>query len=198
MPLEGEITVLREERAEDMPLLTALRNDLDTQAWPIVLPPDFTTLMYTKRFEAREFSFAPDEGRFIIVHRGTGEFAGTISYTGLEPRYSATIGIMVAKKFWGTGVALDAQETLLRFLFIDLGLRIVRLWTHSGNGRAMGLAEKSGFRVSLRRRESVFNRGRLLDTVGMDILREEYFALHLELTDDLPTIGNVKGKDESL
>ena len=188
MPLEGKIIVLREERREDMPLLTALRNDLDTQAWGMSLPPDYTDLMYTKRFEAREFSFSPEEGRFIIEHKESGEFAGTISYTWLRPRFAATIGIMVDKKFWGKGVALDAQETLLHFMFVELGLRVVRLWTHSGNPQAIGLAEKSGFKIVFRRREAVFKSGQLLDGVGMDILREEYFALHPELTNTLPPI----------
>jgi RimJ/RimL family protein N-acetyltransferase len=188
MPLEGEIVTLREERPEDMAPLTALRNDLDTQAWSITLPPDYTELMLHKRHEAREFSFDRDDGRFIIVHKETGEVAGYVGYSGLEPRFSAMIGIMVSKPFWGTGVALDTQETLLRFLFLELGLRVVRLWTHSGNPRAIGLAEKSGFKVSLRQRESIFKNGQRYDNIGMDLLREEYFERHPELVDNLPPI----------
>ena len=95
---------------------------------------------------------------------------------------------MIAKSFWGTGAALDAQEVLLKFLFVELGLRSVRLWTHSGNPRAIGLAEKSGFRIAARTREAVFKNGELLDNVVMDLLREEYFALHPELVDKLPGI----------
>jgi RimJ/RimL family protein N-acetyltransferase len=188
MPLEGENILLREERAEDMPFLVGLRNDLETQAWSRTLPPDYTAPMYVKRFEAREFSFDRFDGRFIIVHKTSQEPAGTISYTGLEPRFSASFGLMVAKKFWGAGVALEAQEVLLKFLFTELGLRVVRLWTNSGNPRAVALAQKSGFKVSLRQRESVFRNGALFDNIGMDLLREEYFARRPELTDHLPVI----------
>lgn len=188
MPLDGELVTLREERPEDMPLLTALRNDLDTQAWSKALPPDYTENMYLKRFQAREYSYDPQEGRFIIVSSASGEFAGTISYTGLEPRWAATIGLMVEKKFWGTGIALDAQETLLNFLFLELGLRVIRLYTHSGNPRAVGLAKKSGFQVSVRHRQAIFKNGEIFDSIVMDLLREEYFALHQQLVDNLPSL----------
>jgi len=185
MPLEGELVILREERREDLDFLRALRNDMDTQAWSKSLPPDYTEPMYAKRFESREFSYDPAQGRFVIVHKETEELVGCVVYSDLERRLATTIGIIVAKEFWGTGVALDAQEVLLRFLFLDLGLRVVRLWTHSGNPRAIQLAPKSGFQVSARTRESIFKGGQLYDNVIMDLLREEYFARHPELTDHL-------------
>ncbi len=188
MPLEGKLVILREECADDLGFLQGLRNDLDTQAWSKTLPPDYTEPMFRKRFEAREFSFNRDDGRFIIVHKDTGELAGTINYTSLEPRFAATIGIMVARKFWNTGVALDAQEALLRFLFLELGVRVIRVWTHSGNPRAAKLAEKSGFRVSQRRRQAIFKNGELFDNLMIDLLREEYFARHPETEDNLPAI----------
>jgi RimJ/RimL family protein N-acetyltransferase len=188
MPLEGHLVILREERREDLDLLRELRNNMDTQAWSKSLPPDFTEPMYVKRFEAREFSYDPDEGRFIIVYKETGEWVGYIGYTHLERRFSADLGITICRKFWGTGAAFDAQEVLLRFLFVELGLRVVRLWTHSGNPRAVQLAQRSGFQVAGRLREAIFKDGKLYDTVMADLLREEYFALHPELTDNLPPV----------
>jgi len=178
MPLEGELVILREERRQDLGFLRALRNDLETQAWSKTLPPDYTEPTYAKRFEAREFSYDPREARFVIIHKDTGQRAGYISYTELERRFSTTIGLIVAKEFWGTGVALEAQEVLLHFLFQELGLRVVRLWTHSGNPRAVELAKKSGFQVSARMREAIFRAGKRH--------REEYFARHPELEDGLP------------
>jgi RimJ/RimL family protein N-acetyltransferase len=188
MALEGKLVVLREEQPEDMPRLTALRNDLETQAWNKTLPPDYTDSIYMKRFEAREFSYDPKEGRFVIISRENGEFAGLISYTELHPRWSATIGIMIVKKFWGTGFALDANEVLLKFLFIELGLRVVRLYTHSGNPRAVRLAEKIGFKIGVRQRQSVFKNGELYDNLVIDLLREEYFSGHPQLVDNLPPL----------
>jgi RimJ/RimL family protein N-acetyltransferase len=188
MALEGNLVILREQRREDLQNMVDLRNDLETQAWSLTLPPDYTLEMVTKRFDKREFSFDRQDGQFTILMKDSGEYAGLVSYTDLQPRFSATIGIIVAKKHWGGGVAFDAQEVLLKFLFDELGLRVVRLWTHSGNPRAVRLAEKSGFKVSLRMRQAVWKNGRLLDNLNMDLLREEYYALHPELTDNLPFI----------
>lgn len=188
MALEGELVILREERSEDMQPLVELRNDLETQAWSKTLPPDYTVPMYLKRFEEREFAFDRKDGRFIIESKATREFAGTISYTGLQPRWSTIIGIMLAKKFWGSGFAFDAQEVMLKFLFEELGLQVVRLFTHSGNPRAVGLAQKSGFQVSMRQREAIFKNGQVYDNLMMDLLREEYYEGHPDLADHLPSL----------
>ncbi len=186
MPLEGKRVILREQRREDLPFLQELQNDMEVQAWSKALPPDYTDVMYIKRFEAREFSYDPDEARFVIIDKETGERVGHMTYSDLEPRFSTMLGIMTARKFWGSGLAFDAQETILKFVFCELGVRVVRLFTHSGIPRAVKLAERSGFQVSARMREGNLKYCKLNDALLMDILREEYFALHPELTDPLP------------
>jgi len=186
MALEGRLVLLREERREDQAVFARLRNDLETQGWNVALPPSYTEAMHIKRFEAMEFSYDRDSARFSVERKETGELAGFITYSDLEPRLGATIGIAIAKPFWGTGVAFDAQEVLLRFLFLELGLRVVHLWSHSGNPRAIALAEKAGFSVSGRIREGMYKNGELLDTVVMSLLREAYFVQHTEFEDRLP------------
>jgi len=188
MGLEGKLVILREEQPGDMELLTQLRNDLETQAWSQTLPPDFTEAMHTKRFEGREFSYDRQDGRFMIVDKASGETIGTIGYSSLQSRWEATFGLMIARKFWGAGIALDTQEVLLSFLFEELGVRVVRLWTHSGNPRGGGLAKKSGFQESYHQREAIFKSGQLLDNLQMDLLREEYYVRHPALTDHLPAL----------
>ncbi len=188
MALEGKNVILREQRPEDMQFLADLRNDLVTQAWSKTLPTDYTERMFLTQFEQREFSYDRDDGRFMIERKESGESIGYISYSGLEPRWNVTIGIMTAKKFWGTGAAVDALKVLLLFLFEELGVRVVRLWTHTGNPRAIGSAEKLGFKLSFRQRESIFKGGNLYDNVSMDLLREEYYALHPALEDKLPDL----------
>ena len=188
MALEGKLVVLREERREDQRLFAALRNDLDTQAWAKALPPDYTEEMHVKRFEGLEFTYERTSARLVIEEKSSGRAAGFVSYTGEQHRISASIGIVIAKEFWGTGTALDAQETLLRFLFEELGLREVHLWTHSGLPKAIGLAERSGFAVCIRLRESVYEFGGLFDAVIMSLIREDYYARHLDVVDRLPSV----------
>ncbi len=188
MALQGTNVILREQKPEDMQFLVDLRNNLETQAWSKTLPPDYTERMFLTQFEQRQFSYVRDDGRFLIENKASGEKIGYISFTGLELRWDVTIGIMIAKKFWGSGVAVEALEILLLFLFEELGVRVVRLWTHTGNLRAIGSAEKLGFKLSYRQRESIFKGGKLYDNVSMDLLRKEYYALHAELEDNLPPL----------
>ena len=185
MALEGKLVRLREERREDQKLFADLRNDLDTQGWNIVLPPTYTEAMHVKRFEVQEFSYERDSARFSVVEIATGALAGFISYSHLEPRMSTTIGIAIAKPFLGSGVALDAQEVLLRFLFEELGVRVVHVWTHSANPRAIALAVKSGFHVTGRVREAMYKNGVLIDTLAMALLREAYYETHAASVDRL-------------
>jgi len=188
MALEGKLVTLREEREKDLPFLVALRNDLDTQAWSKTLPPDFTLPMYQQRFNGREFSFDRHDGRFMIDFRETGETVGYMGFYELRPRHSVVIGIATAKKIWGKELAYDAQEVLLKFLFEEFGLRVVRMYTHTGNPAMIGLAKKSGFRLATLQREAIFKGGQLYDNLTLDLLREEYYARHRELTDNLPAI----------
>ena len=130
MALEGNQTILREERLEDQPFLVQLRNDLETQAWSKSLPPDYTLGMYAKRLEGREFSYDRREGRFIIIEKKSGDLVGSVVYSSLQSRWSATLGIIVAKPYWGGGYAIDALEVKKGDHILELG---------HGNGHLVGL-----------------------------------------------------------
>lgn len=187
MALEGDRIRLRELRGDDdYALLVDLRNDLDTQGWSRTLPPDFTVGMYRRRFDSREYSTSRDLAIFIIEERRTDRAVGSISYSDVRDRFSATIGIALDTSVWGTGIATEAMELLLRFLFVELGMRVVRMWTQSGNGRMLGSARKLGFSEAVREREAIFKGGVMRDNMMLDLLREEWFALHPEEEDLLP------------
>ena len=188
MGLEGNLVYLREEREEDLEKQKNLRNDLATQGYSRTLPPDYTLPMYKERFLKRKFSFDRTDGKFSIISKESNEYVGHISYSDYEDRFSAVIGIAIDKKFWGKGVAYDAQEVLLKFLFLELGCQVVRLWTESGKKQAVGLAERSGFKISGKLRNTIYKDGTINNTLMIDLLREEYFALHPEFEDNLPPL----------
>lgn len=185
MPIDGDGVRLREVRPTDFQMLVDLRNDLETQAWSRALPPDYTLEMIEKRYGGREFEYKRDSAMFMIETVGDAETVGFISYNELVDRMEATIGIAVTRPYWGSGVTIEASQLLLRFLFEDLGLKVVRLWTQSGNARAVGSAAKLGFKVAARYRQAIYKAGRYHDNISMDLLREEWFALHPDLTDEL-------------
>lgn len=185
MPLEGDIVRLREVRESDLEMLARLRNGLATQAWSRTLPPDFTTEMIRRRYWDRDFSFRRDHALFVIEMKDSGEAAGMASYSEVVDRMEAAWGLAVDQRFWGTGVAFDAGDTLLRFLFEELGLRVVRLYTQTENERAVAAFLKLGFRVAVRTPDAIFKAGRHADNLSMDLLREEWYELHPELENRL-------------
>lgn len=185
MPLEGERVRLREVRESDLDLFVQLRNDLATQAWSRTLPPDYTREMIRRRYWDREFSYRRDHGIFIIEGRDSSEAIGMISYSDVVDRFEATWGLALDRKWWGTGVAHDAAEVLLRFMFEELGLRVVRLYTQTENERAVAAFRKLGFQESVRTPGAIFKAGRRADNLMMDLLREEWYALHPDLHDGL-------------
>ena len=186
MGLLGKSVLLREEREDDIPFLLTLRNTMDTQGWSRSLPPAYTVPMYEQRFREMSFSYDPDSARFMIVPHGFPSPVGSIVYSNHQRRLSVIIGIVLAKEYWGSGYAFDAQEVMLKFLFNELGLQVVRLFTHSGIPGAVRLAEKSGFTIATRQRESIFKGGKLHDNLTMDMLRSEYFERHIDLEDGWP------------
>ncbi|MFX0207737.1 MAG: GNAT family N-acetyltransferase [Candidatus Hodarchaeota archaeon] len=181
MGLEGNLVLLREHKPEDLPFFRQWRNIMITQAWSKALPPHYTDKMYEKREEERMFEYDPKEGHFSIVDKETEHLIGLTIYNDLKPRHSANIGLIIGNRdFWGKGHAYDAQEVLLDFLFCELGVRVIRLWTNSWNIRAIRLAEKSGFQQSVRIKEGACLHGILADNIMMDLLDNEFFDRHPE------------------
>ena len=178
MPLSGDLVSLREVREDDLPMFVRLRNELATQAWSRTLPTDYTAEMMRRRYLDRDFQYRRVDAIFVIEVHETGEAVGTISYTGLIDRMEARWGIAVDRSVWGSGAAADAGETLLRFLFLELGLKVVRLGTQTENERAVAAFSKLGFRPAVRVPLSVYKAGRHVENLFMDMLREEWFALH--------------------
>jgi len=182
--LTGTLVRLRPVRDTDFEFFASLRNDLRTQGWNQRLPPNFTAQISKERYEE---SRKREHAGLFAIETTEGALIGSTNYAEGPPRWAATFGIMISPEYWGKGHAPEAQELLLRFLFEERGLRVVRLWTNSWNERAMKAAGKLGFRVAARLRESAVFEGRVVDTIMMDLLREEFFALR-GLEDKMPPV----------
>ena len=139
--------------------------------------------MIRSRYAGKTFEYRRESAYFVVEERASGEPAGAAMYTDLVDRHEAQIGIMISRRHWGSGLAVEASDLLLHFLFEELGLVVVRLWTQSGNPRAIGLAEKLGFRPAARFREAIWKGGEYRDNLVMDLLREEWYSRHPDLVD---------------
>jgi RimJ/RimL family protein N-acetyltransferase len=170
--LEGKLVRLRPVGDEDYEYFAGLKNNLFTQAWNQRLPMNFTPEKMKKRFQdANDKS----NSAILAIEKVDGTLVGNINYSEGTPRFDATFGITMGKEHWGQGLGEEAQELILEFLFVERGIQIVRLWTQGGFPWAVKAAEKLGFKVMIRFRENTIIDGKMVDTIYMDLLREEYF-----------------------
>jgi RimJ/RimL family protein N-acetyltransferase len=170
--LRGNRVLLRPIKEDDYEYLAGLKNNMYTQAWNQRLPPNYTAEKIKKRFQ--EANDKPNSA-ILAVETLDGALIGNINYSEGVPRFDATLGIVTGKEHWGKGLAEEAQELLLEFLFVERGVQVVRLWTQTGFPWAAKAAEKLGFKLMIRFRENTIIDGQVRDSLYMDILREEYF-----------------------
>jgi RimJ/RimL family protein N-acetyltransferase len=170
--LQGKKVRLRPVKEDDYEYLASLKNNMYTQAWNQRLPPKYTAEMIKKR--SLESNEKPNCAS-LAIEKLDGTLIGDIGYHEGLPRYDATFGLAIGKEHWGKGLAEEAQELLLEFLFVERGLQVVRLWTQTGFPWAQKAAEKLGFKAMAVGRENTIIDGKIHDSLYMDLLREEYF-----------------------
>ncbi|MDH5401384.1 MAG: GNAT family N-acetyltransferase [Candidatus Heimdallarchaeota archaeon] len=188
MPLEGKRIILRGLQKEDLQHQLLIRNNTDGQGIARNLPPVFTYEELEKAFNKKEFTIDHKFAAFTIIEKETNEYVGQISYTSYQPRISAEIGILIDENYWGKGYGYEAHEILLEFLFYRLGMRMIMWRTWEDNEGSWKLAQKSGYTITSRVRESIFINGKVSDLLRLQILRDEYFEKHPELQDNLPKL----------
>jgi RimJ/RimL family protein N-acetyltransferase len=171
--MQGKLVRIRPVAENDYAYFAGLKNNMYTQAWSQRLPPNFTPEKMRKRFQ--EANDRPNSA-ILAIETLDGTLVGNINYSEGSPRFDATLGIAMGKEHWGKGFGEEAQELVLEFLFVERGIQIVRLWTQTGFPWAQKAAEKLGFRPMVRFRENTIIDGRVVDSIYMDMLREEYFA----------------------
>ena len=171
--LQGKLVRLRAVKEADYEYFAGLKNNLHTQAWNHRLPLNFTAEKMKKRFQ--EANDKPHSA-ILSIEKLNDTLIGNINYHEDVPRFDASFGLVIGREHWGQGLGEEAQELILEFLFVERGIRVVRLWTQTGFPWAQKAAEKLGFKVMVRFRENTIIDGKICDSLYMDLLREEYFA----------------------
>lgn len=91
----------------------------------------------------------------------------------------AEVGIAIYNKgYWNQGFGQDALKLLLCYGFNFLNLHNIFLMVIEDNVRAIRVYEKVGFKHTGRTRESVYQNGKYIDLLVMDILEDEFRKLH--------------------
>ena|SRR2546421_10661123 len=79
-------------------------------------------------------------GRWSIFHRETDEFAGFCGYRSEDEK--PELISMLHERFWGTGLAQEANQACLDYGFAHLGFTEVKSFCRPQNTRARGMLNK--------------------------------------------------------
>ncbi|MBI0583094.1 MAG: GNAT family N-acetyltransferase [Methanomassiliicoccus sp.] len=171
--LEGRLVRLRAIENGDLLLFVKWINDPDVSFFlqfepPMSLEDEATWYHHMLNSRDKVFAIETREGRLI----------GNIGLVGLDWRSRKTdIGIMIGEKdAWSQGYGTDAITVLLRYLFEELNLNRVGLYTDATNLRALRCYEKCGFVREGVVRQHRFSNGRYIDSVQMSVLRQDWEA----------------------
>lgn len=76
----------------------------------------------------------------------------------------------------GRGLGADVLDIMMNYCFTELGAESIHLDVLEDNQGAIRLYEAKGFTISGRYRAHGFHKGKRMDWLHMDILKEEYFG----------------------
>jgi ribosomal-protein-serine acetyltransferase len=106
-----------------------------------------------------------------------GAFAGSIGCHPIDwPNRTCSIGYWIGEGYRGKGIVTRCCESVLEYLFDDLGLHRVTIQCGTGNTRSRAIPERLGFTQEGVTRDGEWVNDRFLDLAGYGMLEQEWRA----------------------
>ncbi|MFX0168634.1 MAG: GNAT family N-acetyltransferase [Candidatus Hodarchaeota archaeon] len=178
--IKGERITLRGLELEDAEIILQHFNDVEVRRYLNGLTPiakeeekEWIRNTWEDRKKGTAFTFG-------IELTDDQQLIGTCSLFSISRIHrNAELGIAIwNKQYWNKGLGQEALKLLLSYGFNYLNLHSVFLLVHEGNKRAIRAYEKVGFKQAARRRQAVFQNGKYIDLLTMDVLEDEFRSLH--------------------
>lgn len=169
--LTGQTVVLRALERDDVRVVHALANELETEALASASAPRPVPLA---RLEARfdERARTGDDPVLRFVVEVDGGSVGACELHSLDQRNgTAHVGIALLQAHWGKGYGGDAVATLVDYAFRHLNLRKVSLEVLADDERAVRAYRRAGFVEEGRLRAESWYDGDYRDVLRMAVLR---------------------------
>jgi [ribosomal protein S5]-alanine N-acetyltransferase len=122
--------------------LNAILNDLEViRYFPFKHPP---TLEQTQRFVQQQIQHWMDHGYgwWALEDAESGRFIGWSGLQYLPELKQTEIGYLLARDFWGRGIATESAKAGLDFGFKDTELTTIIALVHPGNKASIHVLEK--------------------------------------------------------
>lgn len=170
--LQGKSVTLRPVRDTDLDTLYAYHIDIDNRGdfFPrgVMSQPTFR-----KRFQESGF-WEKDDGMLVMESpsseiQGHIEFFKTVNYLD---EYELSYQVYVSESR-GKGLATEAVNLMVRYLFESKRMNRIRLVIHPDNAASRRIAEKCGFQHEGTARGAWYNKGRHQDVEIYAILHDD-------------------------
>ena len=168
MNIEGKISTLRALEPEDLDAMYGWEND--TNSWRVsgtVAP--FSRHILSRLLDEQQFDiYATRQMRLVVERKSDGITVGAVDMFEFDPQnLRAGVGIIIAPPYRKQGFALDALQSLERYVR-DV-LRMHQLWCSVGadNEASLALFQKAGYTECGLRKEWLLTSNGAIDEVLM-------------------------------
>ena len=167
MNIEGNLCRLRALEPEDLDAMYGWENDTDSWRVSGTVAP-FSRHVLSRLIDEQQFDIYATRQMRLVIETLDGSAVGAVDMFEFDPQnLRAGVGIIVAPPYRKQGFALDALQTLERYVR-DV-LRMHQLWCSIGadNETSIALFRKAGYTECGRRKEWLLTSTGAIDEVLM-------------------------------
>ncbi len=152
-------------------------NDEEVMEWARSRPDNATSMEeLEKEYEGELKGESARRRTFIIVNKATQKVIGWASMRWWRPFCTtADIGVVIGdKRPRRRGIGSEVNRLLTKIAFEQYNMHKVELFTREDNKAAIRSAEKNGYKVEGRSKETIYFNGRYHDGLAMGVLRKDF------------------------
>ena len=167
MNIEGNLCRLRALEPEDLDAMYGWENDTDSWRVSGTVAP-FSRHVLSRLIDEQQFDIYATRQMRLVIETLDGSAVGAVDMFEFDPQnLRAGVGIIIAPPYRKQGFALDALQTLERYVR-DV-LRMHQLWCSIGadNEASLALFKKAGYAECGRRKEWLLTSTGAIDEVLM-------------------------------
>ena len=115
-------------------------------------------------------------GMYAIVLKSSGDVIGEIDFAELDTdKRSAEVGYQIGKAWWGHGYTTEALQRLIRYCFVEVGLK--HIWgNYDGRNINSGkVMQKAGMKHEKTTEKINENTGETINRIQYAITSDDYF-----------------------
>jgi ribosomal-protein-alanine N-acetyltransferase len=173
--LESERLVLREITAADADDLFDIFSDEATMEYWSCRP--YTSIVQAQKLiESLTNTTRQEIGiHWAITLRGENRLIGRCGYNEWrKPHRRGEISYIIARHYWGKGIAREALHLILDYGFTEMNLHSVEAGVTPGNNGSTRMLERLGFRLEGHLRESYFAEDHFVDSLIYSLLQRDF------------------------